>query len=212
MRVSGWLLAVVLGGTACASRAPSAGQPAVPAAAPGAPSAGTDGSPGGVGLRIPPAIGDFALLSRQDDERFGTGTSLRYRSTDGLEVDAFVYGLNPDVTRCGAACADSAVRAESAGFVGLIPVYLARGYFRSATVASEAPLPRPSGALWLAGYRVSLAVVRDAGPEQSDFLLYILPGYRVKVRATYPAQAATAARMQRFADELLVRLPAGRTQ
>ena len=189
---------VVVAFAACAS---GGGGGAPPAAVPARTEPAPDTAP--LTLRAPRSIGAFAMRGRRDYPDPTLGTQFRYAGPDSLEADAYVYPADPRVTRCGTACADSAVRAEAAGFIELIPDYLRAGYFGTATVTMNEALKPRAGDRWAAGHHVALAATRDGRGVRSDYYLYLLRGYRVKLRATYPDTPARRAAVENLASELV---------
>ncbi|HEX3159650.1 MAG TPA: hypothetical protein VHQ45_14115 [Gemmatimonadaceae bacterium] len=161
-------------------------------------------------LRAPATIGPFALGSQRAYEDGVSGTQFRYVGSDSLIADVFVYPADPRLAGCGTVCGDSAVHAEVADFIGLIPELLRLGYFGSIAVGAETPFRPLPGAEWTAGRHLELAATRDGKPVRSDLYLYLFRGYRVKVRATYPDTPDARATVRGFTEELVRQLPTSR--
>jgi hypothetical protein len=197
-------LASLLALAAVACRSGSSGGPST-GAAPSAGAARADAPD--VSIRIPAAVGTFKLMGRHDYEDRAAGTQLMYRGAGGLAADAYVYPA-PKVAEGCAACADSLVNVEALDFVGAIPEFIRRGYFSSAAGTQVETLDPSPGVAWLAGRHVAFSVVRDGKAGRTDFYLFLLRGYRVKVRATYSDAPAAREQVRAFTEELLRILPA----
>ena len=180
----------------------------------GGPSTGTAPSAGAgradstdVTIRVPAAVGTFKLVGRHDYADRASGTQLDYLGSGRLPANAFVYPA-PKTTQGCATCADSLVHAETMAFVASIPELVRRGLFRSASATQVEKLDPPPRAAWLAGRHVALSVMRNSEARRSDFYLFLLRGYRVKVRATYIDTPGAREQVRAFTEELLRVLPA----
>ena len=193
------------GGSGGAATTPAA----TPAPAP-TPAARADADTGAFTISIPQSVGEFAFGKRTDYEQRDLGTLVRYEAPDGLYADVYVYPADPKLAPCGAACGDSAVKEEAAGFISLIPEYLSRGYFEKAEVVENRALPVPAGAAWVSGRQVVMSVVRDRMAQRSEYYLFLLPYYRIKVRATYADTPEARDRIARFASEVARVMPSSR--
>ena len=149
-----------------------------------------------VSIRIPAAVGTFKLMGRHDYDDRAAGTQLIYRGAAGLAADAYVYPA-PRVAQGCAACADSLVNREALDFVAAIPEFIRRGYFSSAAGTQVETLDPTPGVAWLAGRHVAFSVMRDGKAGRADFYLFLLRGYRVKVRSTYTDAPAAESRFGR---------------
>jgi hypothetical protein len=139
----------------------------------------------GVDIAVPQRVAGFGLLERHDYEDKSSGVQLRYASSDSVMADVFVYP-GPDLAQqCALPCATQALEQEIADFRGIFPEMIKRGYVQAMTVVSEERLVPPAGAPWRIGHHMRLAVTRGDRPLRSEYYLYYLPGYRVKVRSTY---------------------------
>jgi hypothetical protein len=166
------------------------GQSSAPAAA------GDSSAASGVNLNVPQRVAGFALLDRHDYEDKSSGVQLRYTTPDSVMADVFVYPGADLVRDCAIECATKVLDQEIAGFRAIFPEMIKRGYVQAISVASEERLAPPTGAPWRLGHHLRLAVTREGKPLRSEFYLYYLPGYRVKVRATYedtPSQTESVA-------------------
>jgi hypothetical protein len=141
--------------------------------------------PTGVDISVPQRVAGFSLLDRHDYEDKSSGVQLRYTTPDSVMADVFVYPGADLVKDCAIECATKVLDQEIAGFREIFPEMIKRGYVQTMSVVSEERLVPPAGASWRLGHHLRLAVTRDNRPLRSEFYLYYLPGYRVKVRATY---------------------------
>jgi hypothetical protein len=150
------------------------------------PAGGADSVPAtGVDISVPDSVAGFSLLDRHDYEDKSSGVQLRYGTPDSVMVDVFVYPGADLVKECAIECATKVLDQEIDGFREIFPEMIKRGYVQAMSVVSEERLVPPAGAPWRLGHHLRLAVTRDNRPLRSEFYLYYLPGYRVKVRATY---------------------------
>ena len=191
---------LALAGCASASgRAP----PTTPTPAPAAPAAG---SAAPIVLRVPPRVGAFGMVDRRDYDDPREGTMLRYFGPDSLFADVFVYP-GPDLaSECPVACAQPHLDSEISQFRETIPELLLRGYFQTMTIAVAEPLLPPPDAPWKLGHHLRLAVMRDSVPQRSEFYLYYLPGFKVKVRSTFEENEARVAGLASFLNALMPEL------
>ena len=149
------------------------------------------GSSRGITLQIPDSIAAFQMSERKD---FGgaDGVMLRYRRADGLTGDVFIYA-GPDLEKdCDIACARDVIRREGDDFIGSFPELIRRGYVDSIAVASDSALTPPPNSVWRLGRHMRFRTIRDGSPQWSDFYVYYLPDYRVKIRASYARDSSAA--------------------
>jgi hypothetical protein len=139
----------------------------------------------GTGLRIPSRVATFRLGGRRDYEDRALGIQLRYLAADSLYADVYLYP-GPDFgARCDSLCAAEALAREVAQFQAEFPEFLNRKYFDSIAVSAVDTLTPGPERPWRLGQHLRLAVTRAGKPARSDFYLFYLPRYRVKVRFTY---------------------------
>lgn len=165
-----------------------------------------------ISLRVPDSIGAFRMIQRKDFENAAEGVMLRYhRPADSLQADVFAYAGPGFDAECDSACARNVLRREGDDFVAAFPELRRLGYVDSIAVASDRMLTPPAGALWRMGRHLRFRQQRQGRLEWSDLYLYYLPGYRIKVRATYSpdsARAAGAAELATAAPHALANRPA----
>lgn len=195
---------LVLSALGCSSSVRSSPEPAASPSVSASSSAPDSAAP--IAIRIPPRVAAFRMDMRRDYEDPSLGTQLRYLGPDSLLADVFVYPGPGFDERCDSACATEYFEREIAQFQADFPEMLRRRYFDSITVASESPHAPGVGRPWRVGRQLRLAVVREGKPERSDFHLFYLPGYRVKVRVTYDPTNAREQAVDAFMRDLLPRL------
>jgi hypothetical protein len=100
---------------------------------------------------------------------------------------------------------------EGDDFVGAFPELVRRKYADTIAVASDRPLSPDSAAPWRLGRHLRLFERQAGRPRWSDFYLYYLPGFRLKVRATYAPDSALAAAVAQFASDAMPAIT-GRTR
>ena len=158
---------------------------------------------GGITIKVPDSIADFALVRRHDYDDKALGTQLRYRGPDSLIADVYIYP-GPDLRHeCPLACAEARLTEEVTQFEREIPVYIQRGYFQSGRVIARQALTPAQDAAWQLGHHLLLDLVRGGMAQRSEFYLYYLPGYRVKLRATYVDDPSRRAALERLVKALV---------
>ena len=198
-------LPLLLAALACGS-APRGPGSAVQPSPPSTSSSAAPDTARGVSIGIPPGVAQFRFASRRDYEDPALGVQLRYRGPHELIADVYVYP-GPDFGRgCDSACAAAAFERELAQFQGDFPEMVQRRYFDSIAVAASAPLPPGPDRPWRLGRQLQLDVVREGKSARSDFSLFYLPGYRVKVRVTYEPTPERTQAIDAFMRALLPQL------
>jgi hypothetical protein len=153
----------------------------------------------GIDLRVPDSIGAFRRIQRKDFEDPSQGVMLRYRRADSLTADLFVYP-GPDLAKkCDLACAREVLKREGDDFAQVFPEMIRRGYVDTISVASDSALTPDSAASWRLGRHMRFLERQGGQPRWSDLYVYYLPGFRLKVRATYLPEPALAAGIAQFA-------------
>ncbi len=163
----------------------------------------SSGAPAGTSIRVPKTIGVFRLSRRQPYDDPTLGTMFRYISPDTQLVDVFLYP-GPDLEeQCAIDCAAAVLQRELDEFTASFGMMVERAYVDSIAVARIDTLLPDSTAAWRLGRAMRLAVVRRGEPLRSDLILWYLPTYRVKLRATYPDRGQRPAQIDAFADSLV---------
>lgn len=154
-------------------------------------------------LTVPLSVAAFKMTKRHDYEEAGAGVQLRYEGPENLIADVFVYP-GPDLaSKCPLACASKLLAAEVAGFEGSIPEIIRRGFVQSAKITATETLVPPSAGPWQVGHHLTLAVMRDSLAQRSEFYLFYLPNFRVKVRATFTESEAHLRNISAFVTALV---------
>ena len=154
-------------------------------------------------VSVPQQLGPFKLARQQRYDDPAMGTMFRYLSPDTIPVDVFIYP-GPDFgDGCPMECAVKAIDAETKGFRDGFPLMLERGYVDSIAVTAEDTLQPDTSDAWMIGRGLRMRVVRDGDPLRSDFVVWYLPAYRVKLRATYPDREPIRAYVSFFTDKLI---------
>ena len=152
-----------------------------------------------VHLGVPQSIGEWAFAGRHDYPDPRLGVLVRYQRPDSLRVDVFAYP-GPDLaTRCPLACAREVLDRDFKEFVAAFPEMIKRQYVDTIYVVSDTTLSPAAGDAWQLGRRLLLAIVTKGTAERSDFYLYYLPGFRIKLRASYVADSARVRGVEEFA-------------
>ena len=198
-------LVLALVSLACGSAQGRSGTGVPPAASSTAASAAQD-TTRGTSITVPPDVAAFHLASRRDYEDPALGVQLRYRGPHDLIADVYVYP-GPDFgPRCDSTCSARVFEQELAQFQSDFPEMVRRRYYDSITVAAERSLAPGAGRPWRLGRELQMAVVREGKPARSDFSLFYLPGYRVKVRVTYEPTYERTQAIEAFMRALLPQL------
>ncbi|HEX2780802.1 MAG TPA: hypothetical protein VHM30_14975, partial [Gemmatimonadaceae bacterium] len=95
------------------------------------------------------------------------------------------------------------LKSEIDGFVAAFPEFIKRHYADSMTVAATRALTPASGDQWRLGHHLRARQVLKGEEQLSDLYLYYLPGFRVKLRATYPADSARAMTVSALAPRVV---------
>ena len=134
------------------------------------------------------------------------GYRLRYVGPDSMYTDLYVYPGPAMATACDVALASGAAEAEIAGFREAFSSMIERHYVDKIAVTRDDPLHPGLAVPWCVARHLTLEVVRQGRPEHSDFYLYVLSGYFVKVRMTYPFTDTRLALEQAFISDVFTRL------
>lgn len=154
--------------------------------------------PGRQSVPMPERLGDFTLANRHDFDDPRLGTQLRFAGALGMTLDFYVYPGPPADSSCPTACAEQYVRAALDDFVGNFGEFIRRGYYRSMDVTgNEIVRPEEASDAWRVGGHLTMKVTNDEGQEESHMILYLFPGYQVKLRTTFAPSAERRAAMQR---------------
>jgi hypothetical protein len=159
-------------------------------------------------IQAPDEVAGFRRVSRHDYEDPAAGVQIRYGREDESYVDLYVYPGTPPA--CDAACGAEYVNGEADGFVRDIPEMVRRGYYGRMQVRTDEVVPVPAGAPWLFGRHLVMDVELRGEAQESQYYLFAFPGYKVKVRATFPTSAKRTAAVQAFVDALLPAMVSGR--
>ena len=157
-------------------------------------------------LTIPDSIGGFRLADRDNYEDPALGSRLRYVGADSMSADLFLYPGPVVGAPCDTAMAVKAMADQIAGFREGFPTMIERHYVDEIAVARDDRLEPAAGVRWCAGRHLTLDVIRDGIPQHSDYYLYVLSGYFVKLRITYRFTDARLALEQTFVADLFTRL------
>lgn len=156
-----------------------------------------------VSLRVPDSVGAFAMAERKNFDDPALGVMLRYRRADSLRVDVFVYPGADLATRCALPCATKALDDEIGAFIAAFPEMVKRGYVDSIAVAKQDTLTPAAGDRWQLGRHVTLRMSQGGKAERSDYYLYYLPGFRVKLRASYVPDSTNVVAVSDFAGRVI---------
>jgi hypothetical protein len=152
-------------------------------------------------LTPPERLAGFRLTEIKQLEG-GAGGQMRYRSAEGVELDAFLYPL-PDAPDCERACDSVAVNAEIDAFPGMIPTLVERGTFDSLAVQRDDTVRVEEGAAAAHGRHLTLAGSAAGRPIRFHVLLFGIGNYLVKFGAAYPPNAKSDSLVARFAGEFV---------
>jgi hypothetical protein len=162
-------------------------------------------------LRVPDSLADFRMVARKDFDDAARSVMLRYSRADGLVADVFVYP-GPDFARdCDVVCARNVFKREGDEFLELFPELIRRQYVDSIGVVSDSVLTPSADGVWRLGRHVRLRQRRNGEEQWSDFYLYYVPDYRLKVRASYGPDTAAAKSIARLAGTVAFAFSRGRT-
>jgi hypothetical protein len=153
-----------------------------------------------VRLGVPQSVGPWVFAGRHDYPDPALGVLVRYQRPDSLRVDVFAYP-GPDLaSRCPLACAKDVLAREINDFVGAFPEMIKRQYVDTVFVVSDKTLSPAADNAWQLGRHLVLGVVSKGTAERSDFYLYYLRGFRIKLRASYVADSSRVHGVEEFAQ------------
>ena len=154
-------------------------------------------------IGIPHQVADFGFVMRHDFDDPADGVQLRYSGPDSVDADVFVYPGPDFAQRCAPACAAKQLDEEIAVFRSSFSEPIKLGYVKSIAVVSEEPLTPPSGAPWRLGRHLQLDVTRSQQPLHSEYYLFYVPGFRVKVRSTFDDSAPHRRSVDGFVSQIV---------
>jgi hypothetical protein len=157
-------------------------------------------------LAVPPFVAGFRMASRKTYEDPSDGVLLRYVSADTLVADVFVYPGPDLVAECPLECARRVIGQELESFRSGFPEMIRRDYVKEIAVTRDDTLAPPPGAAWHLGRHLLLNVRRAERAQRSDFYVYYLPGYRVKIRSTFDETPQRLRELEAFARAVVVAL------
>ena len=154
---------------------------------------------GGVTLQMPDSIGLFVMTERRTLSDPMDGMFIRFRRSDGLGADLFLYP-GPDFSDdCDLSCASELLKREGDQFIGAFPELVRRKYLDTIGTVRDSALVPPARATWRIGRHVWFETRVGGSPRWSDMYLYYQPRLRIKVRATYAADSAQHSEIAEFA-------------
>ena len=112
----------------------------------------------------------------------------------------FAYPGPDFATRCALACAKDVLDREMNDFVGAFPEMIKRKYVDTIFVVSDKMLTPTAENAWQLGRHLVLNIVSKGTAERSDFYLYYLHGFRIKLRASYVADSSRVHGVEEFAQ------------
>lgn len=182
------LLPVVFG--ACASGARSATDLAAVSAA----------SDTTLSFRIPRTIAGWRFVGRQHYDDPDLGMSVRYRHSDSLTADLYLYpgpGFDAD---CDVDCARALLRSEMDTNLAMFRTLEREGRYGSVSVDATRDLTPARTDRWRVGshVRMRIAPAGSNQPHRSDLWLVYLPLVKMKVRATFLETPARTAALESF--------------
>ncbi|HEU0077629.1 MAG TPA: hypothetical protein VFQ76_08280 [Longimicrobiaceae bacterium] len=163
-------------------------------------------------LTPPERVGGFRLASiKQMEGR--AGGQMRYRSAEGLELDAFLYPL-PDAPDCERDCDAAAAAAEVDAFRAMIPGLVQGGEFDSLVVMTDEQVRVEQGGAAATGRHLRMRGAARGRPVRSHLLVYGVGSYLARVRATFPPGVKQDSLARAFAEGFVraILQPAGATQ
>lgn len=170
---------------------------------PALPVAAQSGDSTGINLRIPDSVGVFARRERKNFDDPSLGVMIRYQRADSLRVDVFVYPGADLATNCPIDCGLKVLDEEVDAFVSAFPEMVKRGYSDSISLVVRRPLTPAPDDRWKMGRYLRLRMVTKGVIDNSDYYLFYLPGFRLKLRATYPADSASAIAVAEFSHQVI---------
>lgn len=159
-----------------------------------------------ISLTVPDSIDGFRFAEREAFDDPALGHRLRYVGPDSMYTDVFVYPGPVLGKPCDSSTAVTAVEAQIAGFRESFPAMIERHYVDSITITRDERVADQGGVPWCVGRHLTLGVIRDGTPQRSDYYLYVVSGYFVKVRITYPVTSGRVTLADGFIRALFTQL------
>jgi hypothetical protein len=153
--------------------------------------------------QIPTRIGDFRQIDVHRFDTPGAGTAYRYSDGSRLRSDVYVYPL-AEAQRASAGAPLETIQGEAHSLLAAMPVQQAQGRFDSFELLADsiATVLLPGGPL--TGSHIALRLRFRGMEQESHQHVFMLGDQFLKVRTTFPPNAATAAAMAGFVERLVV--------
>jgi hypothetical protein len=123
-----------------------------------------------------------------------------------MYADVFVYPGPTIGTPCDTVVATRAITDQIAGFRDGFPTMIERHYVDSIAVVDDRRLAPNPDVPWCVAEHLTLAVVREGTRQRSDYFLYVLSGYFVKIRITYSFTPNRLTLQEAFTNAVFSRL------
>lgn len=175
-----------------------------PGAAGAAPVGGAAARSAPAPLAIPPELSGFRSTSRRNFDDPRAGTVIRYSGPENLSLDLYLYP-GPDLAaQCDIPCATRVIDRETADFPPSLDEMVRQGTVEKYSVVRAIVLPKQPETKWALARHVHVVLTRARQQAQrSDFYLFYIPNYRVKVRVTYDETAERTAAIDAFVREIV---------
>lgn len=152
---------------------------------------------------MPVNLGGLALVDTSTFESPNSGIMYRYRDSTGFQADVYRYPVTDALAPCTGKCLTEAAAREIETYRKLVPELIRRGIVDSVQFLREEPLA-PRGTSWLSpGWHATFRIFRQGKELESHFVVLAGQETLVKLRASYPPQAFSAARLNQFIESLL---------
>ena len=145
------------------------------------------------GLKFPATVERLKFDSAKDFGDAKLGVGIRYRSPEGLLIDAIVYNLG--LKSIAADPADPRVKEEADRALVDIKTAAEKGFYKDLKIISNEVVPIAKGDAAPKAHKLSLSFALADKPRESTLYLLVYKNHFIKVRATwFPAEKDAGAK------------------
>lgn len=151
-------------------------------------------------FRVPRTIAGWRFIGRQAYDDPGLGMSVRYRHSDSLTADLYLYPGPSFDKRCDEACARDLLKSEMDTSVAMFQHLAREGRFGALAIDDVRALEPARHDRWRIGshMRMRLTPSGETVSHRSDLWLVYVPHVKLKVRATFVETRARTRALESF--------------
>ncbi|WP_254513135.1 hypothetical protein [Anatilimnocola floriformis] len=144
------------------------------------------------GLKFPSTIERLKFVSKADYGDVQLGVGIRYRSPEGLRIDAIIYNLG--LKTIAADPADPRVKEQVEEALSGIKLAAEKGLLKDLKVISNEVVPIAKGDAAPKAHKVLLSFTLAEEARESALYLFVYKDHFIKVRATWFPEEKKASR------------------